>query len=126
MTQTAGTHRLYQMRFAALWPAYVTKVTRKGRTGGELEAVTCWLTGHDPASLAAVLDSDTDVAGFFATAPAMNPAREQVTGVICGVRIEQIADPLMREIRILDKLVDELARGRPLAKVLRPPLSPAG
>ncbi|RYI17715.1 MAG: DUF2200 domain-containing protein [Acetobacteraceae bacterium] len=112
-------HRIYGMSVAKVYPAWVTKVERKGRTRAELDQVMCWLTGHDQARLAAVLEEGPSLEQFFAEAPRMNPARNQVTGVICGVRIEEIEEPLMREIRILDKLVDELAKGRPMAKVLR-------
>lgn len=112
-------HRIYGMNFAKLYPVYLAKVERKGRTRAELDQVICWLTGHDAESLERVRTDGTDLEHFFADAPMMNPARAQVTGVICGVRIEEIAEVLMREIRILDKLVDELAKGRPLAKVLR-------
>ncbi|MFN4204425.1 MAG: DUF2200 domain-containing protein [Tabrizicola sp.] len=112
-------HRIYSMSVAKVYPAYLTKIQRKGRRQAEPDAVIFWLTGHDAAGLAAVLARGDDFARFFAEAPAPNPARAQVTGVICGVRIEAIEEPLMREIRILDKLVDELAKGRPLAKVLR-------
>jgi hypothetical protein len=113
------THRIYGMSVAKVYPLYQAKVEKKGRTKAELDATICWLTGHDPASLATVLAEGVDFAQFFAEAPALNPERSKVTGVICGVRIEEIAEPLMREIRILDKLVDELAKGWPLAKVLR-------
>lgn len=112
-------HRIFGMSVAKVYPAWAAKVERKGRSTAELDAVICWLTGHDQASLEAVLAEGVDLQHFFTEAPALNPAREQVTGVVCGVRIEAIDDPLMKEIRILDKLVDELAKGRPLAKVLR-------
>ena len=112
-------HRIFGMSLAKVYPAWVGKVERKGRTRAELDAVICWLTGHDAAGLAAALEGGVDLERFFTEAPRLNPARDQVTGVICGVRIEEIADPLMRELRILDKLVDELAKGRPLPKVLR-------
>jgi hypothetical protein len=112
-------HRIYGMSVARVYPAYLAKVERKGRTQAELDAVIGWLTGHDAANLARVLAEDVPFERFFAEAPALNPLRDKVTGVICGVRIEEIAEPLMREIRILDKLVDELAKGRPLTKVLR-------
>lgn len=113
------THRIYGMSVAKVYPAYLAKIERKGRTRSELDEVICWLTGHDRSSLAVALDDGMTMERFFAEAPQMNSARMQVNGVICGVRIEEIAEPLMREIRILDKLVDELAKGRPLAKVLR-------
>ena len=112
-------HRIYGMAFAKVYPAYVAKAEKKGRTRAEVDEVIHWLTGYSAAGLAEVLADGRDLAAFFAAAPALNPAREQVTGVICGVRIEAIEDPLMREIRILDKLVDELAKGRPLEKILR-------
>jgi hypothetical protein len=113
------THRIYSMSFASVYPLYLAKLERKGRTRAELDQVIGWLTGHDGASLAQVLADGHDFRRFFSEAPALNSSREQVTGVICGVRIEEIEEPLMREIRILDKLVDELAKGRPMAKVLR-------
>lgn len=112
-------HRIFGMAVAKVYPLYLAKVEKKGRSKAELDAVIFWLTGHDGAGLEQVLAEGVDFRHFFAEAPALNPARDQVTGVICGVRIEEIEDPLMREIRILDKLVDDLARGRPLAKVLR-------
>jgi hypothetical protein len=112
-------HPVFGMAVAKVYPLYLAKVEKKGRSKEELDAVIFWLTGHDSAGLARVLAEGTDFRRFFAEAPALNPARDRVTGVICGVRIEEIAEPLMREIRILDKLVDELAKGRPLAKVLR-------
>jgi hypothetical protein len=112
-------HRIFTTPFAAVYPHYVAKAERKGRTRAEVDAVIAWLTGYDAAGLAAQLDRGADFAAFFAEAPAMNPARASVTGVVCGVRVEQVADPLMREIRILDKMVDELAKGRALEKVLR-------
>ena len=112
-------HRIYGMSVAKVYPAWLAKVERKGRSREELDQVICWLTGHDAASLAAVLAEAPSLERFFAKAPAMNPARDRVRGVICGVRIEEIDEPLMREIRILDKLVDDLAKGRPMAKVLR-------
>lgn len=113
------THRIFGMAVAKVYPLYLAKVERKGRSREELDAVIFWLTGHDAEGLQRVLAEGVDFQRFFAESPALNPARDQVTGVICGVRIEEIAEPLMREIRILDKLVDELAKGRPLAKVLR-------
>jgi hypothetical protein len=112
-------HRIYGMSVAKVYLLYLAKIERKGRSKADLDAVISWLTGYDAAGLETVLADGTDFQTFFADAPAMNPARDQVTGQICGVRIEEISEPLMREIRILDKLVDELAKGRPLAKVLR-------
>jgi hypothetical protein len=112
-------HRIYGMSFASVYPLYVTKVEKKGRTRAELDAVIGWLTGYAEEGLAGAIADKRDFTRFFNEAPAMNPERDRVTGVVCGVRIEEITDPLMREIRVLDKLVDELAKGRPLAKVLR-------
>lgn len=112
-------HRIYGMSFASVYPLLLAKVEKKGRTKADLDAVIRWLTGYAPEEMAEVLAEKRDFTRFFAEAPALNPDRHQVTGVVCGVRVEEIAEPLMREIRILDKLVDELAKGRPLAKVLR-------
>ncbi|WP_294976923.1 DUF2200 domain-containing protein [Tabrizicola sp.] len=111
--------RVYGMSFASVYPLYLAKVEKKGRTRAELDEVIHWLTGYGPEGLEGALADKRDFTRFFGEAQAMNPRRDQVTGVICGVRIDEIAEPLMREIRILDKLVDELAKGRPMAKVLR-------
>ena len=112
-------HRVYSMSFAKVYPLYVAKVEKKGRSKAEVDEVIFWLTGYGPDELAAILDNGTDFETFFGEAPAPNPSRDLVTGLICGVRVEQIEEPLMREIRILDKLVDELARGRKMEKILR-------
>lgn len=112
-------HRIFGTPFAAIYPLYVTKVERKGRERAEVDAVLRWLTGYDEAGLAAAVADERTLAEFFAAAPAMNPAAELITGVVCGVRVEQIEDPLMQQIRWMDKLVDELARGKKLATVLR-------
>lgn len=112
-------HRIFSVPVAKVYAAYVAKAEKKGRTRAEVDAIIHWLTGHAPEALAEVLAEGVDFAGFFAGAPAMNPARHAVRGVICGVRIEEIDDPLMREIRILDKLVDELAKGRAMERILR-------
>ena len=112
-------HRIYTTSFASVYPHYVAKAEKKGRTRDEVDRVILWLTGYDQAALEALLADKTDFETFFARAPALNPARETITGTICGVRIEQIEEPLMREIRYLDKLIDELARGRPMEKILR-------
>ena len=112
-------HKIYAMPFAKVYPLYIAKVERKGRSRAEVDDVIHWLTGYNAAGLTRILDDNTDFTGLFAQAPALNPARDQVTGLICGVRIEQIIDPLMREIRILDKLIDDLAKGRPMSKILR-------
>ena len=111
--------RVYNMSFARVYPLLVAKVERKGRTGAEVDEVIGWLTGYSREALKAQLDKGADYRTFFAEAPRMNPARDQITGTICGVRIEAIEEPLMREVRYLDKLVDELAKGRPMEKVLR-------
>ncbi len=112
-------HRLFTTSFARVYPFYVAKAERKGRTRAEVDAIICWLTGYSPTQLAEQLEAQTDCATFFSRAPQPNPARTLIKGVVCGVRVEEVADPLMREIRYLDKLVDELARGRPMAKILR-------
>jgi hypothetical protein len=112
-------HRIYTTPFAGVYPHYVTKVEKKGRTREELDRVICWLTGYSREQLADRLERKTDFETFFGEAPGYHPNAGKVTGVICGVRIEEIEDPLMRKIRVLDKLVDELARGRAMEKVLR-------
>jgi hypothetical protein len=112
-------HRIYSTSVASVYVHYVSKVERKGRSKAEVDEVLRWLTGYDQASLEALLADQTDFEAFFSQAPLMNPARRAITGTICGVRIEAIADPLMQEIRYADKLVDELAKGRPMAKILR-------
>jgi hypothetical protein len=112
-------HRIYAMAFASVYPHYVTKVTKKGRTQAELDLVIAWLTGYTAEQLATILAQRTDFATFFAEAPAMHPNANKITGLICGVRIETIEDPLMQQIRQLDKLVDELAKGRAMEKILR-------
>ncbi|MES2698200.1 MAG: DUF2200 domain-containing protein [Pseudomonadota bacterium] len=112
-------HRIYSMVFDLVYAALLAKIEKKGRTRAELDAVIGWLTGYDAAGLAQALADERSVEAFFAAAPAMNPARSLVTGVVCGVRVEDVAEPLMKEIRILDKQVDELAKGRPMDKVLR-------
>ena len=116
-----ATHRIYTMSFARVYPALVAKAEKKGRTKAEVDRIITWLTGHDQASLAAVLADGTTVETFFAQAPRLNPSRTSITGVVCGVRVEEIADPIMREIRYLDKLVDELARGKAMDTILRTP-----
>jgi len=116
---TATWQRVYKMAFASVYPQYVRKAEAKGRTKAEVDEIIRWLTGHSQASLAAEIAAGTDMETFFATAPAMNPARKAVTGVICGDRVETIEEPLKREIRILDKLIDELAKGKAMEKILR-------
>ena len=114
-------HRIYTTSFASVYPHYVAKAEKKGRTKAEVDEVIRWLTGYSAEALEARLEAGTDFATFFAEAPAMNPARSAVTGTVCGVRVEAVEEPLMREIRTLDKLVDELARGKKMAKILRGP-----
>jgi hypothetical protein len=114
-----ASHRIYQTSFASVYPLYVAKAERKGRTQAEVDEIICWLTGYDAAGLAAELEAKTDFENFFGKAPAMNPSRVLVTGLVCGVRVEDVAEPLMREIRILDKMVDELAKGKKMEKILR-------
>jgi len=112
-------HRIYTTSFASVYPHYVTKAEKKGRTKDDVDEIIRWLTGYSQDALDQHIAAKTDFATFFGTAPRMNPARAQITGVICGVRIEQIEDPLMREIRYLDRLIDELARGKAMEKILR-------
>lgn len=112
-------HRIFRISVASVYPHYLTKAAKRGRTKAEVDEVIRWLTGYSQAGLDAALSAETDFESFFAQAPALNPTRQAITGTICGVRIEAIEDPLMREIRYLDKLMDELAKGRPMAKVLR-------
>ena len=112
-------HRIYSMSFASVYPLYVAKAERKGRTKAEVDAILFWLTGHDDRGLASVLAAGIDFETFFAEAPALNPSRAAVKGMVCGVRVEEVEEPLMREIRILDKLIDELAKGRTMEKILR-------
>ncbi|SDH99507.1 DUF2200 domain-containing protein [Agrococcus jejuensis] len=112
-------HRIFAMPFASVYPHYVTKVERKGRTVAELHEVITWLTGYDEAGIAAAVADDRSFRTFFADAPAMHPAAVSISGMICGIRVEEIEDPLMQQIRWMDKLVDELAKGKPMAKVLR-------
>ncbi len=112
-------HRIYSMSFASVYPLYVAKAEKKGRTKLEVDEIIRWLTGYSQAEFEAQLDKQTDFETFFAEAPQLNACRTLIRGVVCGVRVEEIEDPLMREIRYLDKLIDELAKGRPMAKILR-------
>ena len=112
-------HRIFAVSFASIYPHYVTKAERKGRTRAEVDQVIAWLTGYDAAGLDRVLADEVDLETFFAQAPVMNPNAALITGVICGHRVEDIADPLMQRIRYLDKLVDELARGKRMSAILR-------
>lgn len=112
-------HRIYTMSFSSVYPYYVAKAEKKGRTREEVDEIICWLTGYNRKELGDHLEKETDFETFFARCPLLNPSRTLIKGVICGVRIEEIEDPLMKEIRYLDKLIDELAKGRPMEKILR-------
>ena len=112
-------HRIFSVSVASVYPLYIAKAERKGRSKAEVDAVILWLTGHSLETLNDELASKTTFEDFFANAPQMNPARSLITGVICGVRVEEIEEPTMREIRYLDKLVDELAKGKAMEKILR-------
>jgi hypothetical protein len=114
-----NTDRVFRIVFASVYPHYVAKAEKKGRTKKELDEVICWLTGYTPKTLADQIERKTDLETFFREAPAFNPKARKITGVVCGVRIEEIEEPLMRKIRYMDKLVDELAKGRPMEKILR-------
>lgn len=107
------------MSFASVYPHYIAKAERKGRTRAEVDEIIGWLTGYSQKELGAQVEKKTDFETFFAEAPKMNPSRKLVTGVICGVRVEDIEEPLMQEIRYLDKLIDELAKGKAMEKILR-------
>ena len=112
-------HRIFSASVASVYPFYVAKAEKKGRAKAEVDEIICWLTGHSQATLDEQLARKTSFEDFFVRAPRMNPARSLITGTVCGVRVEQVEEPTMREIRYLDKLVDELAKGRPMAKILR-------
>ncbi len=112
------------MPFASVYAAYVNKAERKGRSQQDVDRIICWLTGHDEAGLRRQIEAKTDFAAFFAQAPALNPNRALIQGVVCGVRVEAVEDPLMQLIRQLDKLVDELAKGKAMEKILRPGAPP--
>ena len=112
-------HRIYTTSFASVYPHYVAKAEKKGRTKEEVDQIICWLTGYTQKALDAQIKKKTDFETFFAHAPAMNADRFQVKGVICGVRVEDIQEPTMREVRYLDKLIDELAKGKAMGKILR-------
>lgn len=114
-------HKIYTMSFASVYPHYVKKAERKGRTKAEVDEIVRWLTGYSQEGLEEELRRETEFDTFLAQAPAMNPARELIRGVVCGVRVEEVEEPTMREIRYLDKLIDELARGKAMEKILRKP-----
>jgi hypothetical protein len=112
-------HRIYRMTFSSVYPLYVQKAARKNRTKEEVDQIICWLTGYNETELQQQIDHESDFATFFAQAPLINPNVALIKGVVCGVRVEAIEDPLMRNIRYLDKLIDELAQGKALHKILR-------
>lgn len=112
-------HRIYAMKFAIVYLLYVQKAERKNRTQAEVDQVICWLTGYTQAGLQQQIEQGNDFETFFAQAPALNPNRSLIKGVVCGVRVEEIEDPLMQKIRYLDKLIDELAKGKAMEKILR-------
>lgn len=112
-------HRIFATPFAKVYPMYVQKAERKQRTQDEVDRIICWLTGYDAAGLQRQIEASVDFAAFFAQSPAMHPNRLAIKGVVCGVRVEAVEDPLMREIRRLDKLIDELAKGKAIEKILR-------
>ena len=112
-------HRIYSASVASVYPHYVAKAEKKGRTKAEVDEIICWLTGYRPEMLDEQLAKKTSFEDFFAEAPLMNPSRSLITGSVCGVRVEEVEETLMREIRYLDKLIDELAKGRAMEKILR-------
>ncbi|MEZ4722147.1 MAG: DUF2200 domain-containing protein [Flavobacteriales bacterium] len=112
-------HRIFTMPFASVYPAYVNKAERKGRTKEEVDTIVRWLTGYDQKALETVIHDKTDFEAFFGQAPQLNPNVSKITGVVCGVRVEEVEDPLMQKIRYLDKLIDELAKGKAMEKILR-------
>jgi hypothetical protein len=112
-------HRIYSTSFAKIYPLYVQKAERKQRTKEEVDQVICWLTGYDRAGLEKQIGQQNDLETFFAEAPALHPNSSLIKGVVCGVRVEDVEDPLMRKIRYLDKLIDELAKGKAMEKILR-------
>ena len=117
--KTSANHRIFTTSVASVYPLYVTKAERKGRTKAEVDELICWLTGHSQQSLDGELEKKTTFEDFFAQAPGMNPSRSLIKGVVCGVRVEDIEEPTMREIRYLDKVIDELAKGKAMEKIKR-------
>jgi hypothetical protein len=117
--KTMSNHRIFAMPFAKVYPLYVQKAERKNRTQEEVDQVICWLTGYDEAGLQQQIKLENDFETFFAQAPALHPNSSLIKGVVCGIRVEEVADPLMQKIRWLDKLIDELAKGKALEKILR-------
>jgi hypothetical protein len=112
-------HRIFSTTFASVYPLYVQKAKRKNRTKEEVDEIICWLTGYDQAELQKQIDRQSDFETFFAQAPAFHPNSSSIQGVVCGVRVEEVEDPLMRKIRYLDKLINELAKGKTMEKILR-------
>lgn len=112
-------HRIFAMSFAKIYPLYLQKVERKGKTKEEVDEIICWMTGYDEEGLQRVLENEMTLEEFFTKAPKLHPNRSLIKGVICGVRVENIEDPLMREVRYLDKLIDELYKGKSMEKILR-------
>jgi hypothetical protein len=117
--RTMRNERIFKMAVSSVYPLYIQKVERKGRTKEEVDTVICWMTGYDERALRKQIEKDVDFETFFAEAPQINPNTEKITGVVCGVRVEEVENPLMQKIRWLDKLIDELAKGKPMEKVLR-------
>lgn len=111
--------RVYKIAFASVYPLYIEKAEKKGRTQEEVDTVLCWLTGYNKQTIQKQIDKGTDLQTFFADAPKINPNISKITGVICGYRVEDIEDPLMQKIRYMDKLIDELAKGKAMEKILR-------
>ena len=118
---TMSDHKVFQMSFAKLYGLLLNKAVRKGRTQAEVDEVICWPTGYSVPELDSLRESETSYGDFFWQAPQLNPNRALIRGVVCGVRVEEVEDPLMREARYLDKLIDELAKGKPMEKILRTP-----
>ena len=114
-------HPVFKFKFAKVYPMYVQKAERKGRTKEEVDEIIRWLTGHDQAGLQRQIDDEVDLETFIGDAPRLNPDRELIKGVVCKVRVEDVEDPLMRELRYMDKLIDELAKGKAMEKILRKP-----
>ena len=112
-------HRIFATGFSKVYPLYVQKAERKNRTKEEVDRIICWLTGYDQAGLQQQIEQESNLEAFFARAPAIHPNSSQIKGVVCGIRVEEVEDPLMQKIRYLDKLIDELARGKAMEKILR-------
>jgi len=122
---TTTKHRVYSISFASVYPHYIAKAQKKGRTQAEVDEIIRWLTGYSKAEFSAQLKKKTNLEDFYTKAPKLNPARRLITGVVCGIRVEKIEEPMMQEIRYLDKLIDELAKGKAMEKILRAPAQSA-